>query len=167
MSGHAALRGPLAQAAALVLVACVALDLVAVGRAVFVPYGSRASHDEAGAVARAPRLPAAPNDSAALADDTVPDDPFDPDRGAVVSQAGNAVPPPPVVADAPVALLGTVVRAGGGSVAVCRIGNEPPRVLRVGERIGALTLLDVGQGSAAFRDTSGARVSLHIATPGA
>lgn len=153
-----------------VLAACVVLDGVALYRALRIE-----PLDAPGAEARdrvATILPRIGRDTTAQADDTLPDDPFDPDRGGVVTQAGEVAPAAPVAAPvaAPeqvVALVGTVVRPDGGGIAVCQVGNQPPRVLRVGERIGGLTLLEVGQGRAAFRNQTGATVSLRLATPGA
>lgn len=153
-----------------VLAACVGLDGVALYRALRIE-----PLDAPGAEARdrvATILPRIGRDTTAQADDTLPDDPFDPDRGGVVTQAGEVAPAASVAAPvaAPeqvVALVGTVVRPDGGGIAVCQVGNQPPRVLRVGERIGGLTLLEVGQGRAAFRNQTGATVSLRLATPGA
>lgn len=160
------LRGRLARGMAAVLALCAVADVVALRDAL------RAQRVDVtagvGSAAPVPRLPAFRRDRAAQADDTAPDDPFDPDRGAVVAQAGDPIPvTDAAAAAAAVSLIGTVVRAGGGSVAVCRLGSDAPRVLRIGEHIGGLTLLEVEQGRAAFRDSSGARVALRLATPGA
>lgn len=166
MTAAPRLHSRIARSMAGVLAACVLIDAAALVRAL-----RAASVDvrPEPAVAAVPQLPVASIDSAAAQDDTLPDDPFDADRGGVVTQAGEPAPAAPIAApaDQMIALVGTVVRADGGSVAVCQLGNQPPRVLHVGERIGALTLLEVEQGRAAFRDTTGARVSLRIITPGA
>lgn len=158
-------RSPLAHAMVAVLAACVLLDAVALRRALRtepLDVPDRVSRNGAMSV------PAFHRDTMPQGDDTLPDDPFDSDRGGVVTQAGEVASPPTLlVPEQPVSLVGTVVKPDGGGVAVCQVGNQPPRVLRIGERIGALTLLQVEQGRAAFRDSTGARVSLRIITPGA
>lgn len=95
-------------------------------------------------------------------------DPFDPDRaapGEEVADAGvahdAAAPRDSAVA---VRLLGTVVRGNGG-FAVLQIASEAPRIVRVGERIGDLTLLTLMQGRVAFRSDKGSRVELTLSKP--
>lgn len=96
-------------------------------------------------------------------------DPFDPDRTPAVAvddappapRDTTPVPPPTVVR-----LLGTVVRAGD-SFALCQLQSDPPRIVRVGERLGDLLLLSIEQGRAVFRTRDGSRVDLSLNTPGA
>ena len=95
-------------------------------------------------------------------------DPFDPDRavpGENVADA-SAADDPPAQRDSTgtVRLLGTVVRGNGG-FAVCQIASEAPRIVHIGERIGALTLTTLTQGHVAFRAANGSRVELSLSKP--
>ncbi|HEX2780490.1 MAG TPA: hypothetical protein VHM30_13380 [Gemmatimonadaceae bacterium] len=125
------------------------------------PQGERYAATAFGSVASssAPERPAAPH---ALAGD-----PFSPDHLLPQSDvpdaptADDAPPPQPAI---PMRLLGTVVRGDSG-FAVCQLGNEPPRMVRVGERFGVLTLLALQQGRAVFRASDGSRVELSLTKP--
>jgi hypothetical protein len=66
----------------------------------------------------------------------------------------------------PLRLLGTVVAAGGRSFAMCALGADPPRVVYPGQRIGAMRLESVSQGSATFTDNAGVRVVLRVPRAG-
>jgi hypothetical protein len=77
------------------------------------------------------------------------------------ASAGASLAPPPLVR-----LLGTVVSAGGRSFAMCQLGADPPRVVYAGQRIGAMKLESVSQGSATFTDDAGARVVLRVPRAG-
>jgi hypothetical protein len=92
-------------------------------------------------------------------------DPFSPVRaapevryriGAVEAVVARAPALPPV------RLLGTIVRPTGRSFAMCQVGEGPARVVYPGDRIGALRLESVSQGSAEFIDDEGARVVLRV-----
>ena len=95
-------------------------------------------------------------------------DPFDPDRAVpgenVAVASASDEPPTPKDSTGAVRLLGTVVRGNGG-FAVCQIASEAPRIVHVGERIGALTLMTLTQGHVAFRAANGARVELSLSKP--
>ena len=119
----------------------------------------------AGAPALVSPLPEAPPGDApevALASD-----PFSPDR--LLPDDAAEEPPVVVDADAParpaVRLLGTVVRGAGG-FALCQLSLEPPRIVRVGERLGELTLITLEQGRVVFRAPDGARLELSLSHPG-
>ncbi|HEX2091664.1 MAG TPA: hypothetical protein VHG28_04645 [Longimicrobiaceae bacterium] len=76
-----------------------------------------------------------------------------------------AAPPPATDPDAPplqVQLFGTVVAPGGRSFALVQLGAEPPKLVRIGEKIGDLTLTQVGQRRAVFLSAAGARVEVHV-----
>lgn len=62
----------------------------------------------------------------------------------------------------PFQLIGTAVIAGGRGFAMCQQGGEPPRLVRIGERIGELKLEHVTQGRAIFADASGRRTELRV-----
>lgn len=95
-------------------------------------------------------------------------DPFHPER----RRPGQRFRAPSDVAAAqaqsptpPVQLIGTAVTPGGG-FAMCAMSGGPPRIVRVGERVGDWTLNRVTQGAAEFAKPDGAIVVLHIAKAG-
>ena len=77
------------------------------------------------------------------------------------ASAGAAAAEPP-----PVRLIGTVIVAAGRSFAMCQLGADQPRLVYPGQRIGAMKLESVSQGSATFTDDAGARVVLRVARAG-
>ena len=94
---------------------------------------------------------------------------FAPDRTAPtipyrIARVTAAVAPPVFVQ--PVVVIGTVINANGRSFAMCQVGAEAPRVVYVGQRIGTLTLVSVGQGSAVFTNETGARVVINALKAG-
>jgi hypothetical protein len=97
-------------------------------------------------------------------------DPFSPRRAPPEVPYRVAASPAAAREPAPVAqavrLLGTVVSGPGRSFAMCQVANEPARVVYPGERIGALTLDSVSQGSAVFFDDAGTRVVLRVPRTG-
>ena len=72
----------------------------------------------------------------------------------------------PLVVVQPVVVIGTVINANGRSFAMCQLGADAPRVVYVGQRIGTLTLVSVGQGSAVFTNETGARVVINALKAG-
>lgn len=72
----------------------------------------------------------------------------------------------PAVFVQPVVVIGTVINANGRSFAMCQVGAEAARVVYVGQRIGTLTLVSVGQGSAVFTNETGARVVINALKAG-
>lgn len=71
----------------------------------------------------------------------------------------------PAAATVQVELIGTAVTPGGG-FAMCATSGGPPRIVRVGERLGDWTLNRVTQGAAEFAKPDGAIVVLRIAKAG-
>lgn len=63
-------------------------------------------------------------------------------------------------------LIGTVISAGGRSFAMCQLRAEPPRVVRVGDTIGAYTLRRVEQGGAYFVSDAGERLEIRVPQAG-
>lgn len=97
-------------------------------------------------------------------------DPFSPLRTAPevpyrLGSVENSVRTPDVLAGT-VRLLGTVVQASGGSFAMCQLGSAPPQMVYRGQRIGALRLESVSQGSAVFIDDAGLRIVLSVPRSG-
>jgi hypothetical protein len=150
--------------------AALALALLAVGRAATqaagdVPLVPMAVERDTGATLATRVAGADPTAIARL----LAGDPFSPRRAPpeqpyrVAASPGAARDPAPV---AQVRLLGTVVSGPGRSFAMCQVANEPARVVYPGQRIGALTLDSVSQGSAVFFDDAGTRVVLRVPRTG-
>jgi len=99
-------------------------------------------------------------------------DPFHPARRApaaryLLPEEGDA---PARAASGPAApgqvrLIGTVVSGPGGGFVMGQIGREPPKVLRIGDVLGNLTLRTIERGQADFSQPDGTIVTLRI--PGA
>ena len=72
------------------------------------------------------------------------------------------------VADEPAAvtLLGTVMQTDGSGIALCQLGNEPPVMIRPGQRIGGLTLKRVDQAMATFVSPHGQQTTLSVSKGG-
>lgn len=98
-------------------------------------------------------------------------DPFRADRRrppARYAIPGDAPPSEKPQAPAPgaVTLLGTVMSLDGSSFAMVGVAGSPPRVVRVGQAVGDLTLKKVEQGKAVFRSASGDVVTLTVPKAG-
>jgi hypothetical protein len=65
-----------------------------------------------------------------------------------------------------VQVIGTAVSANGGGFAMCAWGGAPPRIVRIGERVGDWTLRAVTPGAAQFTSSAGATVVVRIAKAG-
>lgn len=92
-------------------------------------------------------------------------DPFR--RGGRLPNALAEAPPPERVLPVSVAairLLGTVIRPAG-SFALCQLPTDLPRIVRVGEKLGEMTLVSVEQGRAVFQAPRGARLELTLSSP--
>lgn len=81
-------------------------------------------------------------------------------------EAPVAEAPPPAEAEptappAQVQLIGTAVAPGGKSFAMVQLGSEPAKLVRIGEKVGDLTLKQVEQGRAVFLSAAGARVEVN------
>ncbi|MDZ4865174.1 MAG: hypothetical protein SGJ01_17275 [Gemmatimonadota bacterium] len=63
-------------------------------------------------------------------------------------------------------LVGTALLPDGRSFAMCRIGADPPRVVRVGERVGEYTLRLVTQGQARFETAAGRIIDVRVPKAG-
>jgi hypothetical protein len=61
-----------------------------------------------------------------------------------------------------VRLIGTALLPPGGGFAMCQVGDDPPRVVRLGERLGDLVLREVVQGRAVFVSPGGGRLELKV-----
>jgi hypothetical protein len=61
-----------------------------------------------------------------------------------------------------VRLVGTAVSGESGGFVMCQVGNEPPRIVRIGEEVGGLTLQAVFRGEAEFTRSDGTVVTLSV-----
>ena len=99
-------------------------------------------------------------------------DPFRPDRmrpPARYAVPGDAPPPVEEAAQATpsaITLVGTVTAPGDGSFAMGGIAGGAPRVIRVGQVVGDLTLKKVERGKAVFRSAAGEVVELTVPRAG-
>lgn len=60
-------------------------------------------------------------------------------------------------------LIGTAVLPGNRGFALCQVGGEAPKLVRLGEQVGGYTLKTVAQGSATFLAANG--TTLDVAVP--
>jgi hypothetical protein len=101
--------------------------------------------------------------SSALAAAAVEHDPFRPERTRPAERfrlPGERAPEAAVqAAPSVIRLIGTAV-IGDGGFAMCQRGVEAPKLVRVGEKFGDLTLRTVHQGRAIFRAADGSAVEL-------
>jgi hypothetical protein len=114
-----------------------------------------------------------PGTSAALLTAAVGHDPFHPERrkpalrfrlpGEGLPTDSAATAPAP---GGPFLLVGTAVMSQGGGFAMCQWGSEPPKLVRVGERIGTMTLKGVARGQATFVDATGRTVEVRVPKAG-
>lgn len=65
-----------------------------------------------------------------------------------------------------VRVVGTAATAGGGGFAMCAWAGGPPRIVRIGERVGEWTLSKVTPGAAEFRAPTGTTVVVRVAKVG-
>lgn len=98
-------------------------------------------------------------------------DPFRPERRRPDRRFRMPGDPPAVRATAParpaatVRLVGTLLAPDGG-IAMCQVGTQAPKLVRVGETIEGLTLKAVASGQAVFQSSTGSPVVIHVAKVG-
>ncbi len=63
-------------------------------------------------------------------------------------------------------LIGTAVFADGSGFAICQLGGQSPRLLRLGERLGQYELSSVAKGKASFLTSTGTRVEITVPKSG-
>lgn len=85
----------------------------------------------------------------------LPDDPVPEPSQALAARDPEAV-----------RLIGTVVMPEGRSFAMCQFSGEPPKLVRLGETVGDLTLRAVDQGLAVFVTAGGATVEARVPKAG-
>jgi hypothetical protein len=94
-------------------------------------------------------------------------DPFHPERRAPGRRYGLA-DDAPAMADVPTAqlrLTGTALLPDGGGFVLAALGAETPRIVRVGESLGAYRLIRIREGEADFR-RAGEDLTLSVLRPG-
>lgn len=106
---------------------------------------------------------------------TLDKDPFHPDRRRparrfrLPSERNAAVQaaPRPVGLPANMQLTGTMAFPGGRGTAMFQQGRGSSQMMvRVGEQVGDLTLVEVARGSATFTSPDGSRVVIRVSQPG-
>ena len=108
----------------------------------------------------------------AIRHQTVLADPFRPERtpaSIAFQMPSDAAAGVAVVSHTPgegLLLVGTALLPDGRSFAMCRIGADPPRVVRVGERVGEYTLRLVTQGQARFETAAGRTIDVRVPKAG-
>jgi hypothetical protein len=96
-------------------------------------------------------------------------DPFHPERRRPAQRfrlPGEAAPGADVVSSEPFKLIGTAAMAEGKGFAMCQLGAEPPKLVRIGESIGGLTLKSVQPGRASFVRSDGKRYEARVPKAG-
>jgi hypothetical protein len=127
-----------------------------------------ASVEDAGTVRD---LPARDGYSADRVFASVAKDPFHPDRRRPAvrfrlpsdARIATAAPVPGAPA---LRVVGTAAGPGGGGFAMCAWAGGPPRIVRIGERVGDWTLSKVTPGAAEFRAPTGTTVVVRVAKAG-
>lgn len=103
--------------------------------------------------------------SDALVSRAIDRDPFAVASSAVQARESSPAPATRAVAQ-PLRLVGTVVDGASGDFALCQLGADAPKVVRVGQTIGTYTLRSITQGAAAFDSPAGDRVELRVSKSG-
>jgi len=63
-------------------------------------------------------------------------------------------------------LIGTAIMPEGKGFAMCQVGAEPPKLVRIGERVGQLTLKGIEPGRAVFLTAAGKRYEVQVPKAG-
>lgn len=99
----------------------------------------------------------------------IADDPFHPTRTPPAKRyrLANAMAQStsPLADERGLAVLGTVVGAQDSSFAICSVGNEPPKTIRVGDSIGGYRAETIERGRVVFLSPEGQRVAISANTP--
>ena len=119
----------------------------------------------------APDAPARESYSSDRVIATVAKDPFHPDRRRPAVRfrlpSDARIATPVSAPGAPgVRVVGTAASPGGGGFAMCAWAGGPPRIVRIGERVGDWTLSKVTPGAAEFRAPTGTTVVVRVAKAG-
>jgi hypothetical protein len=89
------------------------------------------------------------------------------ERFRLPGEGVSAGPPSEGVPAQALMLIGTAVLPEGRGFAMCRWGSDAPKLVRIGERIGDVTLQEVNQGRAVFRSATGERLEVKVRRAGA
>jgi hypothetical protein len=99
-------------------------------------------------------------------------DPFHPERRKPLQRfrlPGEALPATAAASEttaSPFQLIGTAVMPEGRGFAMCQWGADPPKLVRIGERVGTLTLKTLTQGRAVFVDAGGRTMEVRVPKAG-
>jgi hypothetical protein len=164
------LQRPLALASLALSAACV-VALWSMTRAVADPPIERSGRGAG--VPAAPSIEEVPGVPATLIARTVDRDLFHPERrrprtpfrlpAEEAAARISAATPVPV---APLRLLGTVITPGADAFAMGQLGNDAPRVVRVGDKLGSYTLRRIEPGRAVFIAPNGETMDLRVPKAG-
>jgi hypothetical protein len=111
------------------------------------------------------RLSRTDTTSNAILDRAVDRDPFATEQNAApIREAAQA--PVTLASSQPLRLVGTVVDGASGDFALCQLGGDAPKIVRVGQSIGTYTLRSVTQGAASFDSPGGNRLDLRVSKTG-
>lgn len=116
------------------------------------------------AIARPPIRPPANVQSAVEsdlfnADRTAPETPYRMPGEAAEDNKPRVDPPKPLV-------LGTAVASDGRNFATLQLGSEPPKLVRVGDRIGEWIVKAITRGKVVLESAEGSRAELAVPHPG-
>ncbi len=160
-------RTPALRAASGALVAASAVllwTIVGAFRPVPIPSPAPSANPGIDAIARPPIRPPA-NVQAAVENDlfnpdrTAPDTPYRMPGEAAADEKPRVDPPKPLV-------LGTAVASDGRNFATVQLGSEPPRLVRVGDRIGEWIVKAITRGKVVLESAEGSRAELAVPHPG-
>lgn len=121
------------------------------------------------ALAGTPPVPRGDADS--LASDVADRAPFSPTRERPGAPAPTSAPgweatdAAAAPARPPLRVVGTVVGDDSSSFAICRVGQERPKLVRLGETIDGRRLVRIEPGSASFVGADGARITIRVTDP--
>jgi hypothetical protein len=98
-------------------------------------------------------------------------DPFHPERRRPAMRfrlPGEGLPnaPDSAATPRPFKLIGTAAMAEGSGFAMCQLGEDAPKLVRIGESFGGLTLKRVLPGSAVFLTAAGKRYEVQVPKAG-
>jgi hypothetical protein len=103
-------------------------------------------------------------------DKAVGKDPFHPERRRPAIRFQLPGEGPPESGDAaeptPFKLIGTATMSEGRGFAMCQWGADPPKLVRIGESVGDLTLKAVQPGRAVFLTAGGKRYEVQVPKAG-
>jgi hypothetical protein len=126
---------------------------------------------QVGSFPSTPHISGPPGVNAAKLVAAVAKDPFHPERRRPAMRfrlPGEGLPnaPDSAAVQQPFKLIGTAAMAEGRGFAMCQLGEDAPKLVRIGESLGGLTLKRVKPGSAVFLTAAGKRYEVQVPKAG-